>query len=190
MRDADRGRAVTADVYDAASALPGLIDGVRIRYADSADAPGADGPADQSLAGERVRVRARVGSLARRTPGSSPLTCRASALRRAEMTCSHRRLWASSWSGSLPMRKLARRTSSRRRPHPAALFAAAAHPDAFASVIVGAGGAAVPIQLGEPLASWVSTPTSTSTASWTPAGRRHGRGAHRRRDTDDVRADY
>jgi pimeloyl-ACP methyl ester carboxylesterase len=37
----------------------------------------------------------------------------------------------------------------------AALFAAAAHPERIASVIVGEGGAAVPLQLGEPLASWV-----------------------------------
>jgi len=35
----------------------------------------------------------------------------------------------------------------------AALFAAAAHPDRIASMIVGTGGAAVPIQLGQPLAS-------------------------------------
>jgi pimeloyl-ACP methyl ester carboxylesterase len=34
----------------------------------------------------------------------------------------------------------------------AALFAAAAHPEQIASVIVGTGGAAVPLQLGEPLA--------------------------------------
>ena len=40
----------------------------------------------------------------------------------------------------------------------AALFAAAAHPDRIASVIVGTGGAAVPIQLGEPLRSWVFDP--------------------------------
>ena len=40
----------------------------------------------------------------------------------------------------------------------AALFAAAAHPERFGSVIVGTGGAAVPIQLGEPLASWVLDP--------------------------------
>src|SRR5262245_20977507 len=40
----------------------------------------------------------------------------------------------------------------------AALFAAAAHPERIASVIVGTGGAAVPIQLGEPLASWVLDP--------------------------------
>ena len=40
----------------------------------------------------------------------------------------------------------------------AALFAAAADPNRIASVIVGTGGAAVPIQLGEPLASWVFDP--------------------------------
>jgi pimeloyl-ACP methyl ester carboxylesterase len=40
----------------------------------------------------------------------------------------------------------------------AALFAAAAHPEGIASVIVGSGGAAVPLQLGEPLASWVLDP--------------------------------
>jgi pimeloyl-ACP methyl ester carboxylesterase len=40
----------------------------------------------------------------------------------------------------------------------AALFAAAAHPDLFASVIVGTGGTAVPIQLGDPLKSWVLDP--------------------------------
>jgi pimeloyl-ACP methyl ester carboxylesterase len=40
----------------------------------------------------------------------------------------------------------------------AALFAAAAHPELFAGVIVGTGGAAVPLQLGEPLASWVLDP--------------------------------
>jgi pimeloyl-ACP methyl ester carboxylesterase len=40
----------------------------------------------------------------------------------------------------------------------AALFAAAAHPERIASVIVGSGGAAVPIQLGGSLASWVLDP--------------------------------
>ena len=40
----------------------------------------------------------------------------------------------------------------------AALFAAATHPERFASVIVGTGGAAIPIQLGEPLRSWVLDP--------------------------------
>jgi pimeloyl-ACP methyl ester carboxylesterase len=37
----------------------------------------------------------------------------------------------------------------------AALFAAAERPELLAGVIVGTGGAAVPLQLGEPLASWV-----------------------------------
>jgi pimeloyl-ACP methyl ester carboxylesterase len=37
----------------------------------------------------------------------------------------------------------------------AALFAAAGYPDRFASVVVGTGGAAVPLDLGEPLKSWV-----------------------------------
>jgi pimeloyl-ACP methyl ester carboxylesterase len=40
----------------------------------------------------------------------------------------------------------------------AALFAAAAHPERIASVIVGTGGTAIPLQLGEPLASWVLDP--------------------------------
>jgi pimeloyl-ACP methyl ester carboxylesterase len=40
----------------------------------------------------------------------------------------------------------------------AALFAAATHPERLASVIVGTGGAAIPLQLGEPLASWVLDP--------------------------------
>jgi pimeloyl-ACP methyl ester carboxylesterase len=40
----------------------------------------------------------------------------------------------------------------------AALFAAAAHPERIASVTVGTGGAAVPLELGEPLASWVLDP--------------------------------
>jgi pimeloyl-ACP methyl ester carboxylesterase len=37
----------------------------------------------------------------------------------------------------------------------AALFAAAADPERIASLIVGTGGAAVPLELGEPLKSWV-----------------------------------
>ena len=40
----------------------------------------------------------------------------------------------------------------------AALFAAAAHPELIASVTVGTGGAAVPLELGEPLKSWVLDP--------------------------------
>lgn len=73
----------------------------------------------------------------------------------------------------------------------AALFAAAAHPERIASATVGTGGAAVPIDLGEPLASWVLDPdldkyrgmdprTIVGTALDTIAG-----GV-----PDDVRADY
>jgi len=40
----------------------------------------------------------------------------------------------------------------------AALFAAATHPERIASVTVGTGGAAVPVELGEPLLSWVLDP--------------------------------
>jgi pimeloyl-ACP methyl ester carboxylesterase len=40
----------------------------------------------------------------------------------------------------------------------AALFAAATYPERFASVTVGTGGAAVPLELGEPLRSWVLDP--------------------------------
>jgi pimeloyl-ACP methyl ester carboxylesterase len=40
----------------------------------------------------------------------------------------------------------------------AALFAAAAHPELFASAVVGSGGAAVPLELGEPLRSRVLDP--------------------------------
>jgi pimeloyl-ACP methyl ester carboxylesterase len=73
----------------------------------------------------------------------------------------------------------------------AALFAAAAQPERIASVIVGTGGAAVPLELGEPLASWVLDPdldkyrrmdprAIVDTAVDTIAG-----GV-----TDDIRADY
>jgi pimeloyl-ACP methyl ester carboxylesterase len=40
----------------------------------------------------------------------------------------------------------------------AALFAAAKHPDLFSGLVVGGGATAVPIELGEPLASWVLDP--------------------------------
>src|ERR1700722_1717496 len=73
----------------------------------------------------------------------------------------------------------------------AALFAAAAHPERITSVIVGTGGAAVPIQLGEPLRSWVLDPdidkyrtidphVIVNTAVGTIAGG----------IPDDIRADY
>jgi pimeloyl-ACP methyl ester carboxylesterase len=40
----------------------------------------------------------------------------------------------------------------------AALFAAAAEPERFSGLVIGGGGTAVPLQLGEPLASWVLDP--------------------------------
>lgn len=77
------------------------------------------------------------------------------------------------------------------RGRTAALFAAAAHPGQMASLIVGTGGTAVPIQLGEPLASWVLDPdldkyrktdprAIVNTAVGTIAGG----------IPDDIRADY
>ena len=73
----------------------------------------------------------------------------------------------------------------------AALFAAAAHPERFASVTVGSGGAAVPLELGEPLRSRVLDPdldkyrrmdsqASINTSLDTIAGG----------IPDDIRADY
>ena len=41
---------------------------------------------------------------------------------------------------------------------PAALFAAAAEPDRFLSLVVGTGGTAVPLDLGDPLREWVFAP--------------------------------
>ena len=41
---------------------------------------------------------------------------------------------------------------------PAALFAAAGQPGRFLSLVVGSGGSAVPLQLGEPLREWVFAP--------------------------------
>jgi pimeloyl-ACP methyl ester carboxylesterase len=51
----------------------------------------------------------------------------------------------------------------------AALFAAASSPDSVASVMVGSGGAAVPIQLGEPLRGWVLDPDLDRYRSMDPA---------------------
>jgi pimeloyl-ACP methyl ester carboxylesterase len=46
----------------------------------------------------------------------------------------------------------------------AALFAAAGHPDRFSSIVVGTGGAAVPLQLGDPCANGCLLRTSSRTA--------------------------
>ena len=73
----------------------------------------------------------------------------------------------------------------------AALFAAAAHPDRIAGAIVGTGGAAVPIQLGEPLASWALDPDLDKYRRMDPRGI-----VGAAVDTiaggvpDDIRADY
>jgi pimeloyl-ACP methyl ester carboxylesterase len=73
----------------------------------------------------------------------------------------------------------------------AALFAAVAHPERIASVIVGTGGAAVPLQLGEPLASWVLDPDLDKYRRMDP-----GAIVNVAADTiaggipDDIRADY
>ncbi|MBV9355178.1 MAG: alpha/beta hydrolase [Chloroflexi bacterium] len=73
----------------------------------------------------------------------------------------------------------------------AALFAAAARPERVTGVIVGAGGAAVPIQLGEPLASWVLDPDFDKYRKMNP---RAVVGAAVDRNAgmvpDDIRADY
>jgi len=74
----------------------------------------------------------------------------------------------------------------------ASLFAAAAHPDRFASLVVGTGGAAVPVTVGSPLKEWVEATdlqpyrdlggqkvveiASSTIAGYTPS--------------DDIRADY
>ena len=73
----------------------------------------------------------------------------------------------------------------------AALFAAAAHPERMASVIVGTGGAAIPLELGEPLRSWVLDPDLDTYRSMDPRaivatavdGIRAG-------IPDEIRADY
>jgi pimeloyl-ACP methyl ester carboxylesterase len=73
----------------------------------------------------------------------------------------------------------------------AALFTAAAHPEQVASVTVGSGATAVPIQLGEPLASWVLDPDLDKYRSMDPRGivaaavDTIARGV-----PDDVRTDY
>jgi pimeloyl-ACP methyl ester carboxylesterase len=74
---------------------------------------------------------------------------------------------------------------------PAALFAAADHPGLFAGVIVGAGGTAVPLQLREPLASWVLDPDLDKYRTVDPhAVVNAAMDAHAGNVPDDIRADY
>jgi pimeloyl-ACP methyl ester carboxylesterase len=73
----------------------------------------------------------------------------------------------------------------------AGLFAAAMHPELIASLIVGEGGTAVPLQLGEPLRSWVVDPDLDKYRSMDPHAF-----VNAAVDTiaggvpDDIRADY
>ena len=73
----------------------------------------------------------------------------------------------------------------------AALFAAAAHPERIASAVVGTGATAVPIQLGDPLKSWVLDPDLDHYRRMDP-----GAIVNAAVDTiaggipDDIRADY
>jgi pimeloyl-ACP methyl ester carboxylesterase len=73
----------------------------------------------------------------------------------------------------------------------AALFAAAEHAERIAGLIVGTGGAAVPIELGEPLRSWVLDPDLDKYRSMDPRAI-----VNAAVDTiaggipDDIRADY
>jgi pimeloyl-ACP methyl ester carboxylesterase len=134
------------------------IDGLRIRYADSG---GSDGPVvlltspwPESLYAfapiwNELAGHARLFAID--LPGFGASERRADLLSPSAMGAFLVRLIAEAELGT---------------PHilapdvgtAAALFAAAAHPDRITSVIVGTGGAAVPLQLGEPLNSWVLDP--------------------------------
>lgn len=85
------------------------------------------------------------------------------------------------------------------RPHivapdvgtPAALFLAAEHPEQTAGIVVGAGGTAVPLRLGEPLASWVLDPDLDKYRSVDPhAVVNAAMDTHAGEVPDDIRADY
>jgi pimeloyl-ACP methyl ester carboxylesterase len=73
----------------------------------------------------------------------------------------------------------------------AALFAAAAHSERFAGVIVGTGGAAVPLELGEPLKSWVLDPDFEKYRSMDPRAVVNAAiDTNAQGVPDDIRADY
>ena len=73
----------------------------------------------------------------------------------------------------------------------AALFAAADHPELIASLVVGAGGTAVPLELGEPLASWVIDPDLDKYRRMDPrAIVNAAMDSHAAGVPDDIRADY
>jgi len=73
----------------------------------------------------------------------------------------------------------------------ASLFAAAEHPDRIAGLIVGGGAAAVPLELGEPLASWVLDPDYDKLRRVDPgAVVNAAMDAHAAHVPDHIRADY
>ena len=136
----------------------GTVDGVRIRYAES------DGPAEQTVLltspwPESVYAFASIWS-------SLDEHARLFAVDLPGFGASERRddLLSPRAMGGFLTRLIAEADLG--RPHivgpdvgtSAALFAAAEHPERVTSVIVGTGGTAVPIQLGEPLRSWVLDP--------------------------------
>jgi pimeloyl-ACP methyl ester carboxylesterase len=134
------------------------IDGLRIRCAESG---GSQEPVVllTSPWPESLYVRTGVGPRLHSTRACSRLTCRVSARpNRRENLLSPRAM------GGFLAELIAEAGFG--TPHivapdvgtSAALFAAAAHPERIAGVIVGTGGAAVPLQLGEPLESWVLDP--------------------------------
>ncbi len=135
-----------------------IVDGVRIRYAES------DGPADQTI----VLTSPWPESVYAFSPVWSALASRfrlfAVDLPGFGASEQPRDLLSPKAMGAFLVRLI--EECDLGRPHivgpdvgtAAALFAAAAHPERIATVIVGSGGTAVPIQLGEPLASWVLDP--------------------------------
>jgi pimeloyl-ACP methyl ester carboxylesterase len=73
----------------------------------------------------------------------------------------------------------------------AALFAAAEHPDRIAGLVVGGGATAVPLQLGEPLASWVLDPDFEKYRRMDPHAVVNAAVDNHARDVpDEIRADY
>jgi pimeloyl-ACP methyl ester carboxylesterase len=134
------------------------VDGVRIRYADSG---GSHGPTLllTSPWPESVYAFARIwGALAEHARLFAVDLPGFGASQRQDELLSPRAM------GDFLARLIAEADLS--RPHivapdvgtAAALFAAAAYPEQIASAIVGTGAASVPLELGEPLVTWVSDP--------------------------------
>jgi pimeloyl-ACP methyl ester carboxylesterase len=134
------------------------IDGVRIRYADSGGAHGPvvllTSPWPESLyafAPMWATLAEHARLFAVDLPGFGASERRADLLSPRAMGAFLAGLVAEAGLGTAHLVAPDVGTS-------AALFAAAAHPERFASVVVGTGGAAVPLELGEPLRSWVLDP--------------------------------